>query len=357
MTHNNYTVGWVCALLKEQTAATAMLDQIHPDLPKPPNDYNTYILGSTAKHSIVIACLWNGKYGNNQAATVVTRMVGTFPSIKVGLMVGIGGGIPPKVRLGDVVVSTPIGEFPGVVQWDIGMAEEGGNFKRTGALNNPPNAVLTALAKLETEREMNGSKVPKYLEDLKKNWPRLASKYTRSDSLEDVLFKLECGHVSKSTTDHGSAADNEDGRSRDREDGEEEEKSCRFCDRTQVVERNPRDMRVHYGLIASGNQVIKDAKFRDKLNKDLGGGVLCVEMEAAGLMNNFPCIVIRGICDYADAHKNKDWQEHATAVAAAFAKELLSVVPTEEVEQMPTIKSKGPEPSTFLACALSFLYY
>lgn len=101
-------------------------------------------------------------------------------------------------------------------------------------------------------------------------------------------------------------------------------------------------MCVHYGLIASGNQVIRDATFRDKLNKDLGGNVLCFEMEAAGLMNNFPCIVIRGICDYADSHNNKYWQEHAAAVAVAFAKEILSVVPLQEVDQMPTIKGNVP---------------
>jgi nucleoside phosphorylase len=336
-----YTVGWVCALPKEQTAAIAMLDRKHAPLPKLPNDYNTYTLGSVGNHNVVITCLPKGRVGNNSSATVAALMISAFPSIKLGLMVGIGGGIPPKVRLGDVVVSTPTDEFPGVVQWDMGKAEEGGIFKRTGSLNNPPSALLTALTTLETEHDMNGSKIPQYLDDLKKNWPRLASKYTRSDSLEDVLFKPEYGHVTKSTTDHGSAADNEDGRSRDSEDEEQEEKSCRFCDRTQVVKRKSRDMRVHYGLIASGNQVIKDARFRDKLNKGLGDNVLCVEMESAGLMNNFPCIVIRGICDYADAHKNKDWQGHAAAVAAAFAKELLSVVPTQEVEQMPAIESKG----------------
>lgn len=64
------------------------------------------------------------------------QMACTFPSIKIGLMVGIGGGIPPKVRLGDVVVSTPVGQFPGVVQWDFGKAKEGGDFERTGSLNN-----------------------------------------------------------------------------------------------------------------------------------------------------------------------------------------------------------------------------
>jgi nucleoside phosphorylase len=60
---------------------------------------------------------------------------------------------------------------------------------------------------------------------------------------------------------------------------------------------------------------------RDQLSKELGG-VLCFEMEAAGLMNVFPCVVIRGICDYADAHKHKQWQEYAAAVAAAYAKSL-----------------------------------
>ncbi|KAI6765005.1 hypothetical protein HG531_012104 [Fusarium graminearum] len=324
--HDEYTVGWVCALSKEQTAATAMLDQRHADLPKPSNDPNTYTLGSVGRHNVVVACLPKGRIGNNPAATVAAFMVSTFPSIRFGLMVGIGGGIPPKVRLGDVVVSTPIGQFPGVVQWDFGKAKEGGNLERTGSLDNPPTSLLTALTKLETEHELNGSKIPEYLDELKQKWPRLAPKYLRTESLEDVLFVADYGHVSKNTTGCDVTPDSEDG-----EEEEEEEESCKFCDRAKIVKRKIRDMRIHYGLIASGNRVIKDASFRNRLKKDLDGHVLCVEMEAAGLMNNFPCIVIRGICDYADSHKNKDWQEHAAAVAAAFAKELLEYVQPGDV--------------------------
>lgn len=323
-TYNEYTVGWVCALPKEQTAATAMLDQRHTDLPKPPNDHNTYTLGSIGKHNIVIACLPKGKLGTSSAATVATQMVRTFPSIKIGLMVGIGGGIPPKVRLGDVVVSTPVGQFPGVVQWDFGKAKDGGKFERTGALNNPPMPLLTALGRLETENELTGSKIPEYLDELVQNWPRLASKYLKSDSLVDVLFKADYSHVTDSITGGEVPPDIDN--------GDEEEENCPFCDEAKAVKRKPREMRVHYGLIASGNQVIKDATLRDKLNKDLGSNVLCVEMEAAGLMDNFPCIVIRGVCDYADSHKNKDWQEHAAAVAAAFAKELLGHVQPSDIE-------------------------
>jgi len=340
LTHNDYTVGWVCALSKEQTAAIAMLDQIHADLRKPLGDHNTYTLGRVGEHNVVIACLPKGEVGNNAAATVATRMISTFPSIKFGMMVGIGGGVPP-VRLGDVVVSTPGDGYGGVVQWDLGKAEQSNTFKRTGALNSPPSELRTALTRLETKHEMSGSMIPQYLEDLKTKWPRLAAKYTRSESLEDVLFKADYNHVKEKTMSGGNILGNagEDGNNNDEEE-EEEDKKCRFCDRTKVVKRKTRDMLVHYGLIASGNQVIKDAAFRDEINKRLGGGVLCFEMEAAGLMNNFPCIVIRGICDYADSHKNKDWQEHAAAVAAAFAKEFLLEVPVHEVDQLPTIMGK-----------------
>ncbi|BCR91451.1 uncharacterized protein ACHE_70294S [Aspergillus chevalieri] len=250
-------------------------------------------------------------------------------------MVGIGGGVPKSVRLGDVVVSTPTDEFGGVVQWDFGKVQQESTFKRTGALNRPPTELLSALTKIEKEHTMKGSKIPQYLKDLETNWPRLAPKYTRSKSLKDVLFKADCKHI-ENTKESQEKYDNEE---EDEEDEEEKEANyCIHCDQTKIVRRKPRDMRVHYGLIASGNLVVKDAPFRDEINKTLGGKVLCFEMEAAGLMNDFPCLVIRGICDYADAHKNKNWQEHAAAVAAAFAKELLLLVPAQEVEQMPTIK-------------------
>ena len=61
-------------------------------------------------------------------------------------------------------------------------------------------------------------------------------------------------------------------------------------------------------------------------------------MEAAGLMDHFPCLVIRGICDYSDSHKNKRWQPYAAAVAAAYAKELLSLIPVSRVEEAPAAR-------------------
>ncbi|KAK4072353.1 hypothetical protein Trihar35433_4417 [Trichoderma harzianum] len=261
-----------------------------------------------------------------------------FPSIKFGLMVGIGGGIAPKVRLGDVVVSVPTGRYPGVVQWDYGKAEKGGEFKQIGSLNNPPALLRTALTKLRTENELSGSRIPEYLDELSQRWPRLVSKYTWSESLIDPLHASD-SHGSRkaalsiflnmilsllkwlfglwaiSPSDHGI------------ERGPNLRPSVADGGERKLIET-----RVHYGLIASGNQVIKDAEFRDRLDQRYDGNVLCVEMEAAGLMNNFPCMVIRGICDYADSQKNKDWQEYAAAVAAAFAKELLHYIQPRDVD-------------------------
>jgi hypothetical protein len=123
------------------------------------------------------------------------------------------------------------------------------------------------------------------------------------------------------------------------------------CDRCGVDRQEPRQLReseeevvVHYGTIASGNQVMKSAAQRDKVSAELGG-VLCSEMEAAGLMNSFPCLVIRGICDYADSHKNKAWQPYAAATAVACAKEVLLVISPAEVARVHTLDEAIQEAS------------
>jgi nucleoside phosphorylase len=290
-------------------AAKAMLDEIHPDLPTSSNDQNTYILGRMHTHNVVIACLPSGVYGTTSAATVASQMPFTFRSIRFGLMVGIGGGVPGKdvdIRLGDVVVSKPTGDLGGVVQYDSGKAVGQGVFERTGSLNKPPQILLTAIAKLEADQMVKGSQVPQYLSEMVATHPKMEAKFTYRGHEQDRLFDAAYDH-------HGS------------------ENACDTCKASGLVTRPTRDRHdpvIHYGLIASGNQVIKHGGTREKLGQELG--ILCFEMEAADLMDNFPCLVIRGICDYADSHKNKQWQGYAAATAAAYAKELLSVIQVEE---------------------------
>src|ERR1700712_5299670 len=84
--HDDYTVGWICALPLELAAATAILDEIHPSLPNSHDDHNTYTLGQTGAHNIVITCMPSGVYGTTSAATVAASMRSSFRSIRVGLM-------------------------------------------------------------------------------------------------------------------------------------------------------------------------------------------------------------------------------------------------------------------------------
>ena len=55
-------------------------------------------------------------------------------------------------------------------------------------------------------------------------------------------------------------------------------------------------------------------------------------------MNNVPCLVIRGICDYSDSHKSKEWQGYAAIVAAAYAKDVLCRMVPNKVEAEERIK-------------------
>ncbi|KAH0534090.1 hypothetical protein FGG08_007309 [Glutinoglossum americanum] len=300
----DYTIGWICALPIEHAAASEMLDEEHQDLPQDAADTNLYSLGRIGEHNVAIACLPAGQMGTTSATAVASQMKLKFTSIIFGLMVGIGGGVPSAesdIRLGDVVISQPHMQHGGVVQYDSGKIGSG-QFSRTGSFNTPPTILLNALSKLRSNHLRRRSNLSVYLSELIRRLPSFAPENAGSD----ILFEPTYNHTGGPT--------------------------CDRCGGDGIVKRTPRldeEILIHYGTIASGNAVIKDGITRDTLSSSLGG-VLCFEMEAAGLMNNFPCLVIRGICDYADSHKNKKWQPYAAATAAACAKELLSITPSIE---------------------------
>jgi nucleoside phosphorylase len=308
----DFKVGWICATSIELAMATEMLDEEYDLLPQTPGDDNIYTLGRIGVHHVAVACLPAGQRGTGAATVVASQMWSSFKSLRFCLLVGIGGGAPSTerdVRLGDVVVSQPDRQFGGVVQYDLGKREADGRFVRTGSLNAPPAVLLAALQKLKANHYRGIRKSSDYLN-------RLFAKDdfgVRQPSNErDRLFRATYEHVGGH--------------------------NCDGCSTQHLVSRGSRDeVVVHYGTIASGNQDIQDGLTRQRLSDDLGG-VLCFEMEAAGLMNGFPCLVIRGICDYSDSHRNDYWHEYAAATAAAYAKELLSIIPAQEVIKTETIE-------------------
>lgn len=307
---DDYTIGWICALPCELAASRAMLDKLHGDLHQRRNDSNSYVFGSIGAHNIVIACLPFGVYGTTSAATVAIQMLASFPLIRFGIMVGIGGGVPgghTDIRLGDIVVSKPTGTSGGVVQYDFGKTIQGGDFVRVGSLNKPPLSLLTGISKLEASHRLGFSKIPYHLSSMIARHPFMEATSTYLGQSHDRLFRSDYEHLGSDTT-------------------------CKNCDLSRTIERPLRpgtDPVIHYGTIASGNQVVKHGATRDRFHRELG--ILCFEMEAAGLMDSFPCLVVRGICDYADSHKNKFWQDYASATAAAYAKELVLAISPDEL--------------------------
>lgn len=317
---NDYTVGWICAIEPEYLAAQLCLDETHPNLKyhPSPNDTNTYTLGKVSNHSVVIACLPDGSYGTSSAANVATNMLRSFPNVRIGLMVGIGGGAPSPghdIRLGDIVVSSPGEGKGGVFQHDFGKKIQELDFQETGFLNRPPTALLTAVVGLRVEHKRKPGSLEKAIDRvLEKEEEELREELRRPDAGTDTLYRSDFVHPANTKT------------------------PCReICgiDPRNLVPRpertkRPRGPMVHYGLIVSGNQLMKDALRRDEFAEKWK--VLCFEMEAAGLMNDFPCLVVRGICDYSDSHKNEVWQEYAALAAAVYTKGLLSKISPDHVK-------------------------
>jgi nucleoside phosphorylase len=302
LNHAAYAVALICPLEVEMSAARYMLDEEHERLPRQKHDTNSYILGRLSGHNVVIASLPEGSQGTPSAATVATNLTRTFPSIELRLLVGIGGGVPSEknnIRLGDVVMSAPQGTSGGVLEYDFGKKTLTG-FERKGFLCPPPTEWRSVMTTMKSDHRTKPNRIGDFLSEMLSRYPQLAE-YRRPPPEKDILFKPSYEHDRKETT-------------------------CVNCDKSKAVNRPQRGVLdepvVFYGLIASGNQVMKDAAERDKISRD-SGGAICFEMEAAGLMNDFRCIVIRGISDYSDSHKNDDWHPYAAAVAAALAKEIL----------------------------------
>ncbi|KAI7973959.1 hypothetical protein EIK77_004979 [Talaromyces pinophilus] len=291
--HGDYTVGWICALPEtELVAAMAMLDEKHPGLPATdPHDANSYVLGRIGDHNVVIACLPAATTGKVSAATVAKDMIRSFPAIRFGLMVGIGGGAPyygargdensatveeedesseyseddsediRDIRLGDVVISLHSKSSDAVVQYDFGKSLQKREFVRSGGkLNKPPNLVLSAVSYLKAQHELDGHRISEILSKLALNHPANASKFQYPGSKNDCLFKSTIVHI----------------------EGKKSCKACRELDSSLVMRKDRPDNspRLHYGTIGSADQVMKDAILRDKWARE--ESIICFEIEAAG---------------------------------------------------------------------------
>ena len=322
LTAQAYTVAWLCALLSELVVATAMLDEEHDPLSPPVHDENSYTYGSINGHNVIIACMPPGQPGKVSASKLVQPLSQSFPNLKIHLFVGIGGGVPripppddpeKDIHLGDVVIGwAEQAGVPGVVQWDLVRYREDGNTDPLGILDKPGRRLLNALGLLLRNHILGRTRFPEHLRRLQK-----VTGFSHPGLEHDKLFKSTYHHVGGS--------------------------DCSSHERAQLAERPPRlnqDLIFHQGTIISGDGFMKDPQTRDKISQTYHNA-LCFEMEAAGVIDDKRCLVIRSIADYADSHQNRMWQNYAAATAAAFAREFLFTIPPWDVNK---IESMGEVP-------------
>ncbi|EPS40245.1 hypothetical protein H072_5937 [Dactylellina haptotyla CBS 200.50] len=293
-----------------------MLDHRHKTPPvNVLRDRNKYTCGDINGHNIVITCLPLHNIGTLNAAIVVDQLTYSFPNIKVALLVGIGGGIPraPKptdptkdIHLGDVVVGWTSPEAEAVVKWDQGKRLPGGKFQIISRLSPPDRALGNVLSDLYVAHIDGEINFVKHLERCE------VSRFPRPDPSEDTLYEADYHHPEGSN-------------------------DCKSCDSNRKVDRPQRakrDFEIHFGTIATGDTVMRDALLRDKVRDDCYSAI-CVEMEAAGVLNRQNCLVIRGISDYADSHKNDCWKPYAAATAASFARVFLYTMDPGVIDEIP----------------------
>lgn len=297
----------------ELAAARSMLEEIHDEAANVySSDDNSYVLGSMGKHEVVITCLPYVSSGPPPTNRVVKDLLRSFPNLRFALFVGTGGGAPNQrhdIRLGDVVVSRPHRGRCGFLQYDFDATLRREALVPVGTSHDPPAPLLSAIITLESEHFLQGNQIAQAVNGTLDNFPKLRKMAKRPDQGTDQLYEGVCSQfVEGKSADHHHHTICDD--------------SCS----SGSVSRPPRsededDPSVHYGLIVSADRRMENSQCRDKLAA--ASDVLCFDVEAAGLTDVIPSLVIRGICDYSDSHKYDPWRGYAGMTAAAYARDLL----------------------------------
>jgi nucleoside phosphorylase len=304
-TRNDFEIAIFCALTLEADAVEALFDcrwdKDGPPLDRAAGDRNAYSAGAIGLHNVILVHMPG--MGKASAAAAAANCRVSFPNIRLAVVVGVCGVAPfepdgSEIVLGDVIISD------GVIQYDLGRRFPERFMRKDtllDSLGRPTAEIRSILAKLKggQSRESLQSKLAGYMDILGEN-SKPETRYPGAS--RDRLFEATYRHIS---------------------DGE----SCDICgcdgplvSRSRLTQDSPRPI-VHFGLIASGDTVMKSGEDRDTaVSQD---EVIAFEMEAAGVWDAFPCVVIKGACDYADSHKTKVWQRYAAATAAACTKAFL----------------------------------
>ncbi|KEY71886.1 hypothetical protein S7711_09755 [Stachybotrys chartarum IBT 7711] len=337
---DEFEIAIVCALPVEYNAVSLLVDEFWDEesgsaYGKAPGDENWYSTGRIGRVNVVLVLCDMGKVN---AAKSTANMTSSYSRLKFILVTGICGGAPQtkagqELLLGDVVISNS------VIQHDFGKRFPDRFAMKDGhrdILARPGDNVRNLVALIDTDLQRKA--VEKRTADLLSQLQQKGADYQYPGAGKDRLFEASFHHKHRApppTKDpclcHNSDAACEDSREMLCEtlgcpDNDKHLVPRKRLETKQCMERagRPRDAQspsIFVGRFASGDTVLKSAEGRDEMADKYG--IMAFEMEGAGAWDATRCIVIKGVCDYADSHKNKSWQAFASATAASAVRALL----------------------------------
>jgi tetratricopeptide (TPR) repeat protein/nucleoside phosphorylase len=347
----DFEIAIVCALPLEFSAVSLVFDQFWDKqgdrYGKAVGDTNSYRTGRIGKYNVVLALLPH--MGKSNAAVAITSLRSSYTRLRLALLVGICGGVPrtgsgDEILLGDVIISRT------VVQYDFGR-QYPDRFVRKETLDDnlakPNKDIRSLLALLEDTfvKEDLEERTAFFLDKLQETDSQSAvrdasrrkrqAKYGYPGAAEDKLFQpsyrhkhhilptcicKQCHERSDPVCDEALDASCDDlgcdGRFLVLREGLAEKRGLE-----QDNDKAAQAPAIFIGRVASGDMVMKSGEDRDRIAEK--EGVIAFEMEGAGIWEEVPCLVVKGVCDYSDCHKNEKWQNFAAATAASATKAIL----------------------------------
>ena len=317
----------VCALPKEAKAVLAVFDRLPKETTKPEpaaGDENGYSFCLFEGYPVVVAHMPPAVKGpSTVAARVAVNLKKSFPQIKLALVVGICGGVPDfpsesgPLHLGDVVISDSI------TPYDHGK-RYAGSFERKPALKSTDMKFASFLSQLDGDDELRAGleqRIVSLLSDCRGRGREVRYPGVENDHLFQPKYVHKHRNIACITCNAAADSSCESAR----------HMACAKlgCEQSGMVSRpatapsptGTRPPSIHIGTIGSGHSVMKSGIDRDQT---AGDEIIAFEMEGAGLLGEFPCvIVIKGVADYADSHKNNVWHNYASGTAACCARAFL----------------------------------
>lgn len=337
---DEFEVAVICATAIECDAVTLLIDYWYEDsrFDNAPGDNNIYKLGRMGNVNIVLLRLTDA--GKVSAATAAASLRSSYPGLSMLLLTGTCAGVPSMMEdqellLGDVVISKSL------VQYDNGKQYDGAFETRKGiedSFGRPLKRVRNLVAMLEVAhwREQLESQAACFLEQLQAQASsrQQQSQYNYPGTARDVLFESSHLHNHRRSTPHACAECCHSICCELSRCSSCEELGCNNTHAIQRLRLESKRTLEHggsvnkaqapaiiFGCFGSGDRVIKSGEERDKLARE--HKTVAFEMEGAGVWDEFPCIIVKGVSDYADSHKNDTWKAFAAATAAAVTKALL----------------------------------